>query len=273
MEPIASPSRRPAVAGQFYPASAAEIERTVRGMVADFGPAGKAMGVMVPHAGYIYSGAVAAEVFASVELPQTFIIIGPNHTGLGPPASIMVSGVWQMPAGDVPVDSGLADAIRSHSLILAADEAAHVYEHSLEVQLPFLQLLAGEVSIVPICLMGGDTGECRAIGIAIARAVKEWSRPVLIVASSDMTHYESQDVAAAKDRLALERILELDADGLLETVREHHVTMCGYAPAAVMLNACRELGATTARLTRYATSGDVTGDDSQVVGYAGVIVS
>lgn len=261
------------MAGQFYPASVAELTRTIRGMVADTCPAGRAMGVMVPHAGYIYSGPVAAEVFGSIELPDTFIIIGPNHTGLGPPASIMTAGVWEMPAGQVPVNSGLADAIRSHSLILAADEAAHIYEHSIEVQVPFLQLLAGDISIVPVCLMAADAGECRALGIAVARAVREWGRPVLIVASSDMTHYESRESALRKDHTALERVLDLDPDGLLETVREEQISMCGAVPAAVMLNACRELGATTARLTRYTTSGDVTGDDAQVVGYAGVIVS
>lgn len=271
MGPLISPTRQPAVAGQFYPGSPEALDRAVREMSVE-GPATAALGVLVPHAGYVYSGAVAGAVYGSVDLPRDFVILGPNHTGMGPSASIMTGGIWQMPGGDVPVNGELADAILSHSQVLAADEAAHAYEHSIEVQLPFLQSLAGEISFVPICLMTGDAGHCRDVGHAVAEAIKAASAPALVVASSDMTHYESREDAERKDKLAIGRLLALDADGLLETVAGHNISMCGYAPAAAMLYACKELGATRSRLVKYATSGDMTGDYSQVVGYAGVIV-
>lgn len=272
MNPLEMPLRKPAVAGQFYPGTREQLDRTVREMAIQV-PKARALGVLVPHAGYVYSGAVAGEVFASVDLPRAFVILGPNHTGIGPPASIMTAGAWQMPDGDVPVDSDLAAAILSHSGVLAADDAAHAHEHSIEVQLPFLQNLAGDIRFVPICLMAGDPGSCRDVGHAVAAAVRDAAEPVLVVASSDMTHYENSEEAERKDHMAIERMLELDADGLLETVAKHRISMCGYAPAAAMLRACRELGAGSARLVRYATSGDVSGDYEQVVGYAGIVVA
>lgn len=271
MDPLMSPTRKPAVAGQFYPGSQARLDQTVKDM-AGAGPTRKALGVMVPHAGYMYSGPVAGAVFGSVELPEAFIILGPNHTGMGPSASIMTAGVWQMPDGDVTIDEGLASAILSNSSTLTADDSAHAFEHSIEVQLPFLQNLTEDVRFVPICLMTGDARQCRDVGLAVAAAVKSSQEPVLIIASSDMTHYENREAARYKDELALEQMLKLDADGLLETVRRNNISMCGYAPAASMLYACRELGATRATLIKYATSGDVTGDYAQVVGYAGVVV-
>lgn len=272
MEHLTSYVRKAAVAGRFYPASRSELEAEVESLTGP-GPPGKALGAMVPHAGYIYSGGVAGEVFGQLRIPEVVVILGPNHTGVGPPASLMNAGVWRMPGGDVLVDTSLAQSILSRSQILTADETAHIHEHSIEVQLPFLQHLKGEVRFVPICLMIFDNAQLRDIGLAIAQAVREESRSVLIIASSDMSHYESQESAQEKDSAALACVLELDPEGLLETVATRHISMCGAAPTAAMLYACRELGAREARLTRYATSGDVTGDYSQVVGYAGVIVT
>ncbi len=272
MESAISPVRQPAVAGQFYPGSRAGLDQAVRNMTGP-GPTRPALGVLVPHAGYMYSGRVAGAVYGSVDLPDTFVIMGPNHTGLGPPASVMTSGMWEMPGGGVVIDATLAAVIVSHSRLLTPDESAHAFEHSIEVQLPFLQVLVGKVKIVPICLMTTTAEQCRDVGMAIAAAVREAAGPVLVVASSDMSHYESQDVAEQKDRLALDRVLGLDPEGLIGAVHGQHISMCGFAPAAAMLYAAGELGATKADLIRYETSGDVTGDYRQVVGYAGVVVS
>ncbi len=271
MEPLKSPVREAAVAGQFYPGLGSDLRSAVSEKLGE-GPGRQALGVMAPHAGYIYSGAVAGEVYSSVVLPKKFVIIGPNHTGLGPPASLMAEGTWRLPGGDVAIDASLAGDILSRSSVLTADTSAHVYEHSIEVQLPFLQYLAGTMEFVPVCLMVGDAASCRDVGEAVAAAIAGREERVLIIASSDMTHYESQEEAQRKDRLALDRILALDPDGLLETVRIHGISMCGAAPAAAMLYACNQLGARGAELVRYETSGDVTGDFSQVVGYAGVVV-
>lgn len=271
MEPQQLKVREPAVAGQFYPGSRGALEAAIREMTSA-GPAHKALGVMVPHAGYMYSGTVAGSVFGSVELPCCFVILGPNHTGLGPAASIMTSGIWRTPCGDSPIDSALAEAILENSDFLQEDESAHTFEHSIEVQLPFLQCLHPDSEFVPVSLMTADPEVCRDIGHAVAAAVKYSANPALIIASSDMTHYESQEMAKQKDQLAIERILELDGDGLIDTVTGNNISMCGVAPAAVMIYACQELGATEAELVRYRTSGDMTGDYRQVVGYAGVVV-
>lgn len=272
MEPMISGVRQAAVAGQFYPDSPQQLTDTVKHLIGQ-GPMGRALGMMAPHAGYLYSGGVAGEVYGAVEMTDTFVILGPNHTGLGPAAAIMTSGVWRLPGGDALVDELLAQSILGSCRLLTADESAHKFEHSIEVQLPFLQYLKADLSFVPISLMLTSFAACREIGAAIAAAVKQEDRSVLVIASSDMTHYENQATAREKDNLALSRMQDLDPEGLMETVLTNHISMCGAAPAAVMLQACLELGAHRARLIRYATSGDVTGDYSQVVGYAGVIVT
>jgi AmmeMemoRadiSam system protein B len=271
MEPPGLATRQPAVAGRFYPGDGETLAATIREKLGD-GPARAALGLMAPHAGYMYSGAVAGAVYASVRMPQRFVIIGPNHTGLGTPASIMTRGRWLTPAGEADIDTDLAEAILSNGDVLAEDASAHVHEHSIEVQLPFLQYLADGMEFVPVCMMTADPGHCRQVGEAVAVAAGEAEDDVLIVASSDMTHYESQEEAGRKDRMAIDMILALDADGLLETVQRHGITMCGVAPVAAMLHACRMMGASGAELVRYETSGDVTGDFSQVVGYAGIVV-
>lgn len=266
-----TPVREAAVAGKFYPGARPGLEHAIKEMIGE-GPRRKALGVMVPHAGYMYSGRVAGEVYGAVEMPQTFIILGPNHSGLGPIASIMASGVWRLPGGDAVIDESLAAALLKKSRSLEADDRAHIFEHSIEVQLPFMQYLVGQVSFVPISMMAHSIDICRDIGDAIAAVVSACDHPVLVVASSDMTHYENQAAAQEKDQLAIDRLLALDPQGLLETVLSSHISMCGAAPAAAMLFACTKLGAREAHLVKYETSGDVTGDFSQVVGYAGVVV-
>ncbi|RJQ45261.1 MAG: AmmeMemoRadiSam system protein B [Gaiellales bacterium] len=272
MGPQKAKVREPAVAGQFYPGTREALEASIREMTDVTQARRAAIGVMVPHAGYMYSGTVAGSVFGSVELPCCFIVIGPNHTGVGPAASIMTSGAWRTPCGEIPVDDALAGAILENSEFLQEDDSAHAFEHSIEVQLPFLQCLREDVRFVPISLMTASPSICHDVGHAVAVAVRYSANPVLLIASSDMTHYESQEQAKRKDELALGRLLELDGDGLLQTVAENHISMCGVSPAATMIYACHELGATEAELVRYRTSGDMTGDYRQVVGYAGVII-
>jgi hypothetical protein len=263
--------REPAVAGQFYPGTSSALESAVRDMTSD-GPIQTATGIMVPHAGYMYSGTVAGSVYGSVELPCCYVILGPNHTGVGPAASIMTAGVWRTPCGDSVIDAALAGAILENSDFLEEDESAHEFEHSIEVQLPFLQCLHEDAEFVPISMMTANPEVCRDVGNAVAAAVRYSANPALIIASSDMSHYETQAQAKQKDEMALKRIIDLDADGLLDTVLQNNISMCGVAPTAAMIYACMELGATEVEMVRYRTSGDMTGDYDKVVGYAGLIV-
>lgn len=266
-------SRRPAVAGHFYPDNAATLRSELGTFVREVTPKEAAVGIIAPHAGYVYSGAVAGEVYGAVDVPRDVIILGPNHHGLGARAALYPEGEWLTPLGSVPVNGELGQLVANHAPCVEADIRAHALEHSLEVQVPFLQTVRPDVTIVPLCLGFGDFGTCRALGEGLARAVREWGKRVLIVASSDMTHYETAAAARAKDELALREALALNPEGLLSACRQHDITMCGVIPATVMLVAALELGASRARLVRYATSGDVTGDNLQVVAYAGVTVS
>ncbi len=262
--------RSSAVAGMFYSADPETLRRSVQGFLVDARP-GNAVGVVVPHAGYLYSGAVAGEVYSQIVLPEVCVVLSPNHTGRGAEAAIMCRGRWQTPLGEMAVDETLALAILERSELLEEDSTAHRREHAIEVQLPFLQVL-GTKAFVPITLMTLSFKQCAAIARAVADAVRDSGRTVLLVASSDMTHYESHDAAAQKDRLALDRVEALDPQGLYETVRQQAISMCGVIPTTIMLLAAKALGATRARTVRYATSGEVSGDFAQVVGYAGVIV-
>ncbi len=262
--------RSSAVAGMFYSADPEKLRRSVQDFLVEATPC-RAMGVVVPHAGYLYSGAVAGEVYAHVLAPEVCVVLSPNHTGLGAEASIMCRGRWRTPLGELPVDEALASAILERSPLLQDDSVAHLREHAVEVQLPFLQVL-GTTAFVPITLMTLSFKKCAAVAEALGGAIRESGRPVLLVASSDMTHYESREAAARKDRLALDRVEALDPQGLYETVREQGISMCGVIPTTIMLLAARALGATRSRTVRYATSGEISGDYAQVVGYAGVIV-
>jgi len=268
--------RIPAVAGQFYPSKpqllAREVEQYSRPLAADAEPI-RALGCMVPHAGYMYSGHVAGAVFGRLELPRRFIIMCPNHTGMGEPLAIMSAGKWATPLGEVPIDVELASTLKQHCPLLSDDEAAHAREHALEVQLPFLQELAPGFSFVPITLGTSRYDALVALGQAIGATVAQAGEPVLIIASSDMNHYESDQVTRIKDKRAVDRILALDPRGLYDTIMEHHISMCGFGPAVAMLTAAKMRGATRAELIKYATSGDISGDRDMVVGYAGVVVS
>ncbi|MES0278910.1 MAG: AmmeMemoRadiSam system protein B [Dehalococcoidales bacterium] len=264
--------RQPAVAGQFYPGTAEELRAAIDGLVDKEVVKEEVIGLVSPHAGYIYSGPVAGATISRIKFRDTFIVIGPNHTGMGKPFSIMTEGAWQTPLGEVAIDSELARQIRDDSSHLEEDTAAHQNEHSVEVQIPFLQYFKPDVKIVPIVLASASADVLKEIGREIAGAVSRLKRPVVILASSDMTHYEPQAAAAEKDRQAIGAILDMDEDKLLERVAGLGISMCGYVPVVAMMAAARELGAGTAELVKYQTSGDISGDYGRVVGYAGIIL-
>jgi AmmeMemoRadiSam system protein B/AmmeMemoRadiSam system protein A len=264
--------RQPVVAGQFYPASASQLRAMIEKMVDKEAEKQDVIGLVSPHAGYVYSGSVAGAVISRVKFKDTFIILGPNHTGKGKPLSIMSQGTWQTPFGEVGIDAELAKHLLSITRHLQEDDAAHRFEHSIEVQLPFLQYFKPDIRIVPITLSVASLDVYKEIGREMARAIKDTGREAVIMASSDMTHYEPQDVASRKDRQAIDAVLLLDEDELFRRVEEHNISMCGAAPVATLISAARELGATSAELVRYQTSGDTSGDYSAVVGYAGIII-
>jgi len=265
-------ARPPAVAGRFYPDDPVALFEEVQCHLEQEIPKVSAKGVIAPHAGFKYSGDVAGTVYSRVEIPDTVILLGPNHTGMGERIAISSHGSWSMPFGDLEIDANLAKSILENLSIARESEDAHRLEHSLETQLPFLQYFRKQFKFVPICLMRLSFEECQMLARAIVQAVQLCERNVLIVASSDMTHYESHTHASEKDHLAIDQILKMDPEGLFRTVEKEGITMCGVNPATVMLAACKGLGATQAELVRYMTSGEVSGDMDQVVGYAGVIV-
>ncbi|MFC1874932.1 AmmeMemoRadiSam system protein B [Chloroflexota bacterium] len=264
--------REAVVAGQFYPGSPAQLREMIAGMVDEKATKEEIIGLVSPHAGYIYSGSVAGAAISRVKTRDTFIIMGPNHTGLGKPFSIMTEGVWRTPLGGVKIDSELGKRILASSKHLEEDHNAHRFEHSVEVQLPFLQYFNISFRLVPIVLSHASGAIYKEIGREIAMAVKDLKREVVIIASSDMTHYEPQESARRKDDYAIEAILNLDEDELLRRIEEFNITMCGYAPAVSLITAAKELRTGRAELVKYLTSGDTTGDYSSVVGYAGIII-
>lgn len=316
--------RHPAVAGHFYKDSPESLKKQVQAFIIPGALKRKALGILSPHAGLIYSGPVAGAVYSGIELPGTFVLIGPNHTGLGAPVSLMSKGQWETPLGMVAIDESLAASILANSPRIREDSLAHLREHSLEVQLPFIQYFKDDFKIVPIQMLDTRLDTCIEVGRAVGEAIKErreqsaegtgqedrgqgtggrgqedrgqgpgargqekehrnnHSEPctpnpvsstnVLIVASSDMSHYERAATAKEKDFKAIHHILNLDPEGLYKTVKDYGITMCGYGPAVVMLVACKLLGASKAELIKYTNSGEVSGDYEQVVGYAGVVV-
>lgn len=257
--------RQPAVAGQFYSDNEQELRSDLQHFITR-----PVIGVISPHAGYVYSGRTAGRLLAGVEIPATVIILGPNHRGVGALAALAPEDGWKTPLGIVPIEKRLAGLLKQHCPAVQEDSAAHLREHSLEVQVPFLRYLRPDVSIVPLCLSFDDYANCKIIGRGLAAAIRAFDKKVLILASSDMTHYESAEAARQKDMLALERALALDPRGLVEACKNNRITMCGVIPAATMLVAAKELGATRAELIAYTTSGEVTGDYRQVVAYAAV---
>ena len=267
--------RKPAVAGQFYSESSQKLKKDIEILLGNKKPAPKeAIAAMMPHAGYIYSGEVAAATAASLIVKNRIVILGPNHTGYGVPFAILTEGIWQMPFGDVEIDSELAASILKYSNTMEEDAIAHTYEHSLEVELPFLSYFNPDIKIVPIVVSAGDLRVYKEIGREIAATIKKMNiqKDTLIIASSDMTHYEPQNLAEKKDKEAIEAILELNEDKLMDKVERLNISMCGCAPAIIMIAAAKALGAKKGELVQYQTSGDVTGDRTSVVGYAGIIV-
>ena len=265
-------NRKPAVAGYFYPSQSEELRSTISGMVDLEGDKKKAIGVISPHAGYVYSGPVAGALFSSVELPNRYILLGPSHRSISSRFALMSQGSWETPLGEIPVDAELAAQIAPLSDLIEEDEDAHRQEHSLEVQLPFIQHRRPDVEFVPIVLGWAGYPTCEEIGIDIARAIRRYGDPVVLIASTDMTHYESQESAKRKDQLAIDKVLAMDPAALLDTVATNNISMCGVIPTVITLVAAQELGATNASLVDYATSGDVSGDYSYVVGYAGFLI-
>jgi MEMO1 family protein len=265
--------REPVVSGRFYPADARELSKQVETFAAGNGVQKiAARGCLVPHAGYMYSGHVAGAVYKTLRMPRRFILLGPRHYPRGEALAILSDGAWLTPLGEAKIDTALAMELKRACPSLREDAVAHRSEHALEVQLPFLQRLAQGFMFVPVALGTDRFPALEEVGRAVGEVVAAQAEPVLVIASSDMNHYESDGITRAKDRKAIDRILALDARGLYDTVRREGITMCGFGPAVALLTAAHELGAKRAELVRYATSGDVTGERDEVVGYAGIII-
>ena len=265
--------RLPAVAGRFYPSEPAELSAVVREH-AKTDPGTEITRVracLVPHAGYVYSGHVAGAVLSRIALPRKIIILGVRHFPRGQQAAILSSGAWRTPLGDAPIDEPLAEALRAACPLLREDSVAHSAEHSLEVQLPFLQVLAPGFAFVPLALGTIRFEDLVNVGEAIGRVLASSREEILLLTTSDLNHYEDDTTTRAKDGKAIERLLALDARGLYDTCRNEKISMCGLGPAVAMLTALHALGAKHSELVRYATSADVSGDTSAVVGYAGMI--
>ncbi len=280
---MSSSVRKPCVAGAFYEARPEALRKQIEWcFLHDLGP-GKLpeaeaadlelFGLISPHAGYVYSGPVAAHAYyllSRAERPETVIIVGPNHSGLGAPVAIVDSGEWETPLGRVPVDSECASLILEVSGVVEVDDSAHKYEHSIEVQLPFLQYVLGGFKLVPIAMLLQNYQVSRALGRALAEAANRFK--ALVIATTDFTHYEPQSAAEEKDRAAISEILKLDARGLYDVVVEKDISMCGYGPVMALIEAARAADCAKAELLKYATSGHVTGDTSSVVGYASIAI-
>jgi MEMO1 family protein len=266
--------RLPAVAGRFYPEEPDRLRATVDSFLECGGEEKKirSRACLVPHAGYVYSGAVAGEVYRHIEIPSRVILIGPRHFPRGASLAILSEGAWQTPLGTAPIDHLLAEKIVRAFPLLREDALAHSTEHSLEVQLPFLQRLASPFAFVPIVIGSVQWETLEVLGHALATVIAAESEPVLLIASSDMNHYESDVVTRAKDHKAIDQILALQPRKLFDTVRDEKISMCGYGAAVAAVIAARELGASQAELVRYATSGEVNGDMREVVGYAGMVI-
>lgn len=264
--------REPAVAGRFYPADPATLTNDVRSYLSPPGSLIKARGCVVPHAGYMYSGQVAGAVFARIEVPTHCIILCPNHTGRGHPLAIMDEGEWRTPLGKIEIDSELASELIEAFPALTPDAAAHQLEHAIEVELPFLQIIRPDICFVPIAVGTSRWLLLEQLGISIAQAISPVRKDVLIIASSDMNHYEDDATTRWKDRKAIDQILAVNSAGLYKTVINESISMCGFGPTVAMLTAVKQLGAGQAELIQYATSGDISGDCDAVVGYAGIAI-
>jgi AmmeMemoRadiSam system protein B len=275
--------RLPCQAGAFYEARSDSLKKQIASCflhelgpgklpkVAEAGPR-KVVGLICPHAGYMFSGPVAAHAYYELALdgkPDIVVAFGPNHTGYGSALAVMSEGLWRTPLGDVEVDTETATEIVREARIIDIDESAHRLEHSIEVQLPFLQYLYGSnFKIVPICFLMQDLASAIEVGEAVAKTLGK--KNAVIIASSDMTHYESQERAMKNDLLALKAIEAMDEGKFYSAIETHGITACGYGPIVALMKAANMMGAKEAKLLCYKTSGDVIGDYSSVVGYAAV---
>lgn len=264
--------RPPAVAGAFYPADPAVLARDVRRCMGPPVSPRPVFGAIVPHAGYIYSGAVAGAVYARMAPARTAILLGPNHTGRGAPAALDPHDSWRTPLGSVPVDGVIASRLEELCPTLERDADAHAREHSLEVQLPFLQTWNPSVAIVPIALGAPSLELCREIGEACATVAAETREPLAVLASSDMNHYESREAGDLKNAFAFDAIERIEPETLFGEVMARDISMCGFLPATALLFAARRRGIGRAEIVARADSGDRTGDTGSVVGYAGILV-
>lgn len=277
--------RKAFVANQFYPGDREVLRAAVEAYLKAGKNSEKAAGnppsilaeetaaaIISPHAGYIYSGCIAGRVYAGVTIPDDIILIGPNHTGLGERAAVFAGGEWEVPLGRLRVNEKLSRLVLDKSPSFTADTEAHAEEHSLEVQLPFIYVKNPGASIVPITVMPAKHSECEEMGYALAAAIKEYGKDVLIIVSSDMNHYEPESVTIKKDKIAIDKVLLLDSAGLLDAARKNRITMCGVVPAAIAIAAAKKLGATAGTLIAHSTSGKTSGDYEHVVGYAGIII-
>ena len=274
--------RRPSVAGQFYSGSTDGLREQISSCFRpDLGPGlpgeepgsgDGVLGIVVPHAGYAYSGYIAAWSYHRLfrdRRPDSFVVLGPNHHGTGSGVSMYPDGSWETPLGKAEIDADLTSAITRITGIIDPDRGAHTYEHSIEVQVPFLQYLYGDIKLVPISMMMQDLETSLEVGREVAKAVLDGGGKVAIVASTDFSHYVSQDVAHENDHLAIERIVAMDPAGLYQVVRDRGISMCGYGPVMATIEATRKMGADRGRLLKYATSGDVS-PMREVVGYGAV---
>ncbi len=264
--------RQSIAAYQFYPGDVSRLRGAIKAFLREE-KREEALGIMVPHAGYVYSGKVAGMVYSRVKIPEDIILLGPNHTGYGERVSVYSGKTWKMPFGDVEVNNEIAELITDTIPFAKRDEGAHLREHSLEVQIPFLQYLKPSIKIAPITLMYSDLDTCLETGRLLAEVITAYSKKVLIVISSDMNHYESHEITKSKDKYAIDEIIKLNPEGLWKAVRENDISMCGIVPALVGIKACLKLGAGRAQLIDYMTSGDTSGDYSHVVGYAGIVIN
>ena len=269
--------REPAVAGQFYPGSAAEVNAELDRLILPQSQKRHALAIITPHAGWMYSGFTAGKLYSSVEIPDRVLLVGPNHHGLGSVYAVCDAGTWRTPIGDVPIAEPLAAELLDKCELLAPDGLAHRKEHCLEVQVPMLLRANPRVRIVPLLIGGGwpESGGRRnlhEIADAVALTVREYKQPVLLVASTDLNHYEDQETSNIKDKLVLDAVVKLDEEALMDRVTDVGVTMCGVAATYIVLAAAKKLGAHRAELLDYRTSGDVSGDFSRVVGYGAVVI-
>mgnify|MGYP000356632328 CR=1 FL=1 len=262
--------REPVVAGMFYERDSYALKRQINNFLINVDKKEKPTGIVTPHAGYVYSGKVAGEVYSSIEIPETLIIMGPNHTGLGPSVSIMSEGVWRTPLGDAKINEPMAKEIIRRSKVAKKDHLAHINEHSIEVQLPFIQELKKSFTFIPIIFGESAPDRLKDVGNAIYDVIKE--KNCLLISSTDLTHYEDADTARKKDTLVLETIEKLNEEEMLKYIQKYDISMCGWMPTYVLLYVCKLLGAKKGKIIKYMNSGDTSGDYSQVVGYGGAII-